>query len=534
MPAPSLVVRDVRKSYPDRLVLDGLDLVATPGQRVGLIGENGSGKSTLVRLVAGLEQPDSGSIAAPDDLGYLAQDSGLRDDATVEEVLTEALAPLHEAVADLERLAGELPGSADAYAQRLEWVEAHDAWDADRRAEVAAHRLGLGALERDKPVRELSGGQRARLALAALLTRRPACLVLDEPTNHLDAEALDFLEAQLISMPGVVLVASHDRMLLERVCTTLVDLDPAHLGTDGRGGRAYSGAYSTYLSAKRDSRRRWEEAFEQQQETLNALRVRTRTTTLDIAHDRPPRDNDKYIYSFKGENVQAQVRRRVRDAEQRIAAIERDLVPKPPVPVDFSGSFDGRRAASVRLRDLSVPGRLHLARLDVAAGEHLLVTGANGTGKSTLLSVLAGRLEAAGDVQVDARSVGFLPQEVRFADPTRTPREIYADVDPLRPITDLGLLHPRDLTRPVGVLSEGQRRRLALALLMATPHDLLLLDEPSNHLSPSLVDAVEEAVRRTPVTVLVASHDRWLRSRWQGSVCLVRPPRRGAAARPGS
>lgn len=181
-----------------------------------------------------------------------------------------------------------------------------------------------------------------------------------------------------------------------------------------------------------------------------------------------------------------------------------------------------------------MPGRLHLARLDVAAGEHLLVTGANGTGKSTLLSVLAGRLEAAGDVQVDARSVGFLPQEVRFADPARTPREIYADVDPLRPITDLGLLHPRDLTRPVGVLSEGQRRRLALALLMATPHDLLLLDEPSNHLSPSLVDAIEEAVRRTPVTVLVASHDRWLRSRWQGSVCLVRPPRPGAAARPGS
>lgn len=534
LPAPSsssaLVVRDVRKSYPDRLVLDGLDLVASRGQRVGLIGENGSGKSTLIRLVAGLEQPDAGAISAPADLGYLAQDSGLRDDATVGEVLTEALAPLHDAVADLERLAGELDGSPEvsrAYVERLEWVEAHDAWDADRRAEVAAHRLGLAAIERDKPVRELSGGQRARLALAALVTRRPACLVLDEPTNHLDAEALDFLETQLISMPGVVLVASHDRTLLERVCTTLVDLDPAHLGTDGRGGRVYSGAYSAYLSAKHDSRRRWEEAFEQQQEALNALRVRTRTTTLDVAHDRPPRDNDRYIYSFKGENVQAQVRRRVRDAEQRIAAIERELVPKPPVPVEFSGSFDGRRAASVRVRGLRVRGRLRLDRLDVAAGEHVLVTGANGTGKSTLLSVLAGDLDAEGDVQVDARAVGLLPQEVRFADPARTPREVYADAGPLRPITDLGLLHPRDLTRPVGALSEGQRRRLALALLMAAPHDLLLLDEPSNHLSPSLVDELETAVRRTPVTVLVTSHDRWLRSRWTGSVLDLSPDSRG-------
>lgn len=512
----SLIVRDLSKTYATRRVLDGVDLTVAPGQRVGLIGENGSGKSTLVRIVAGLEDADGGSVETPTDLGYLAQDSGLNPAATVGDVLTEALAPLHEGVRQLETLAAALPESADAYTAQLEWVEAHDAWDADRRAEVAAHRLGLERLPRDRRVGELSGGQRARLALATLLTRRPDCLVLDEPTNHLDDGALDFLESQLKEMRGAVLVATHDRVLLERVCTTLVDLDPAHLGTDGRGGRSYSGSYSAYLTAKQDSRRRWQEEFEEQQDTLHELRGKTRTSNLDIAKNRGPRDNDKFIYNFKGENVQTTVRRRRRDAEQRIAVIERDPIPKPPAPVEFSGSFDGRRAGSARVRDLVVGGRLTLPRLDVAAGEHVLVTGPNGCGKSTLLRVLAGDLPAEGDVQVDARAVGYLPQDVSFPDPGRTPLELYEDVSPLRPLVDLGMLYPRDLTRPVGELSQGQRQRLGLARLMATPHDLLLLDEPTNHLSLALVEALEEALRRTPVTVIGASHDRWLREHWTG------------------
>lgn len=521
----SLIVRDLAKSFGTRTVLDGVDLTAAPGQRVGLIGENGTGKSTLVRIIAGIEQQDSGSVQAPTDLGYLAQDSGLSPDQTVEEVLTEALASLHDGVRRLEELAGDLPEAADAYAEQLEWVEAHDAWDADRRAEVAAHRLGLEQIPRDRLVSELSGGQRARLALAALLTRRPDCLVLDEPTNHLDDAALEFLESQLVEMRGAVLIATHDRVLLERVCTTLVDLDPSHLGTDGRGGRTYSGSYSAYLAAKQDSRRRWQEEFEEQQDLLNELRGKTRTSTSDIAHNRGPRDNDKFIYNFKGENVQSTVRRRIRDAEQRIAAIERDPIPKPPAPLEFSGSFDGRRAGSAMVRELTVPGRLTLDRLDLAAGDHLLVTGSNGCGKSTLLAALAGQVTGTGDVRVDARAVGHLPQDVSFPDPARTPREIYDDVAPLRPITDLGLLHPRDVGRPVGELSQGQRQRLGLALLMATPHDLLLLDEPTNHLSLALVDALEEALAATPVTVVVASHDRWLRDHWAGSRVDLRTSR---------
>ncbi|MDE9366707.1 ABC-F family ATP-binding cassette domain-containing protein [Luteipulveratus sp. YIM 133132] len=515
----SLVVRDLSKSYDTRLALDGIDLVVSPGQRVGLIGENGAGKSTLIRIVAGLERADGGEVTTPPDLGHLAQDSGLDTSSTVGEVLTDALAPLHDAVRRMEELAVDLTaaGAAEEYDALLTWAQLHDAWDADRRAEVAARRLGLAAVERDRPVGELSGGQRTRLALAALLTRRPECLVLDEPTNHLDDDALDFLESQLVSLPGVVLVASHDRVFLDRVCTAVVDLDPAHLGTDGEGGRRFTGPYTTYLTHKRDSRRRWEEAFDAQRDELNALRVRTRTTNLDIAHNRPPRDNDKFIYGFKGQNVQTTIRRRIRDAEQRIAAIERELVPKPPAPLEFSGSFAADRAGSIRARSLQVPGRMALARLDVAAGEHLLVTGPNGCGKSTLLAVLAGRLAGEGDLVVQASRIGLLEQDVAFPDPRGTSREVYEDAAPARPLSDLGLIHPRDANRPVGDLSQGQQRRLALAVLIARRPDLLLLDEPTNHLLLALVDDLEDALGATPATVVIASHDRWLRRRWEGS-----------------
>lgn len=234
----ALALRDLTMSYATRVVLDGIDLTVHPGQRVGLIGENGAGKSTLIRIVAGLETPDGGTLTVPDDLGYLAQDSGLDQAWTVGEVLADALAPLRDAVRRLETLAADLadPDVASAYDATLAWATTHDAWNADRRATVAGARLGLGSISPCRLVAELSGGERTRLALAALLTRQPECVVLDEPTNHLDDDALDFLESQLISLPGVVLVASHDRVFLDRACTAVVDLDPAHLGTDGEGG----------------------------------------------------------------------------------------------------------------------------------------------------------------------------------------------------------------------------------------------------------------------------------------------------------
>ncbi len=525
-----LLARDVSKSYAERLVLDGVDLVANPGQPLGLIGENGSGKSTLLRLLAGTEAPDSGEVARPHDLGYLPQNPEFAFEATMADVLDEAMAPLHECVRRLEQLSCRIqePGVEREYDEALTWAQRHSAWDADRRTTLALDRLGLGGVSPERRVAALSGGERIRLALASLLARQPECLLLDEPTNHLDDEAMEFLEQLLLELPGVVVVASHDRVLLDRVCSVVVDLDPSHFGVDGAGGSRFGRGFTSYLEHKRRARRRWEEAFVSQQDELKRFRNAAKTTARQVAHDRPPRDGDKYIYQFKGANVQATIRRRVRDAEQRIAVLERDQVPKPPRPLEFDQPLTvaGGSAAWLQLRGLRIEGRLCVDRLDVSAGEHLLITGANGSGKSTLLAVLAGRLPVdSGGLTVSARGIELLPQDVRFSRPTLTARELFAlmvDESALS-LGELGLLHPRDLGRPVGALSVGQQRRLALAVVVARRPDLLLLDELTNHISLALASELESALERSPGAVVVASHDRWLRQRWSGPTYALRP-----------
>ncbi|MBL0748049.1 ABC-F family ATP-binding cassette domain-containing protein [Nocardioides baculatus] len=522
-----LVVTGLSVTYPDRTVLSGVDLLAQPGRRIGLVGENGVGKSTLLRAVAG-RLPSrarvSGAIAAPADLVLLGQEPPFRDRATIADVLAMTLAPLRAAVADVERLAGAVgtPAGDTAYEGALETALAHDAWDADRRAAVAAGRLGLDGVDSDRRVGTLSGGQRTRLALATIMTTRPTCLLLDEPTNHLDDDAIDVLTAFLGDLPGVVLLASHDRVLLDDVCTDLVDLDAGELGTDGSGGRRFGGGWTAYEEARADARRRWEETYAVQQEEIARLRDATRIGTSAIAHDRGPTDGDKYIYSFKGGRVDQTLARRKKDAQRRLDVAEREQVRKPPAPLRFRGDLTASASGRlVQARDVEVEGRVRVARLDLAAGEHLLLTGPNGSGKSTLLGVLSGRLAAtAGSVDVSARTVRELTQDPQVSDPSRSALATYAaavqtiaDAPALR---DLGLLHPRDHRTPVGSLSVGQRRRLGLAVAIAAAPDLLLLDEPTNHVSLALAGELEEALGTAPGGVVLASHDRWLRRRWEG------------------
>jgi macrolide transport system ATP-binding/permease protein len=230
-------------------------------------------------------------------------------------------------------------------------------------------------------------------------------------------------------------------------------------------------------------------------------------------------------YDHTAGRVQNQISRRVRNAARRLDELERDQVRRPPVPLRFRASALARGSTGgilLSLRNVRVPGRLTLDRLDLSATDRLLVTGPNGAGKSTLLAVLAGHLQAAGEVRRRrGLAVGLLAQDTVFDRPDRTVRETYelalgSERAESVPLTALGLIGPRDLGRRVGELSVGQRRRLALALLVANPPELLLLDEPTNHLSPRLCDELEEALGTGPGAVVIASHDRWLRSRWPG------------------
>ncbi|GAA1879882.1 ABC-F family ATP-binding cassette domain-containing protein [Pseudonocardia ailaonensis] len=515
----ALVCHDLVRTLGTRRVLDGVSLVASPGHRIGLIGENGSGKTTLLRLLAGADEPDGGSVERPPDLGFLHQEMPYDPAATIADVVDDALREAREDLRELDRLGAAMaddPSLLEAYGERLERAELHAAWDADRRASLVLGGLGLD-LPRERPLGTLSGGQRGRLALAALLLRRPAALLLDEPTNHLDDAAAAFLEEELRGMGGAILVASHDRAFLDAVCTDVVDLDPA---VDGP--IRYGGNYTAYQAEKRAERERWERRFAEEQEELAGLRVHAGTTARRVGFDRPMPDRDKMGYGRRGGRVEKQVSSRVRNALRRIDELERDQVRKPPEPLRFRASALATAAPEglvVSLRSVHVPGRLSLERLDLTATDRLLVTGPNGAGKSTLLAVLAGTLPAEGDVRRRGRlRVGMLAQDTVFDRPDRTVAETWearlgADAVPL---ASLGLVAPRDLGTRVGELSVGQRRRLALALLIADPPEVLLLDEPTNHLSPRLCDELEEALGTGPGAVVVASHDRWLRDRWQG------------------
>ncbi|MFF5724487.1 ABC-F family ATP-binding cassette domain-containing protein [[Kitasatospora] papulosa] len=526
----ALLAHDIVRSFGTGRVLDGFSLTASPGRRIGLIGENGVGKSTVLRLLAGADEPDAGSITRPADLGYLHQEMPFDAAATIADVLDEALIEVREGLAELERLSARLarteegsPGHAallEAYGRRLEHAQDQEAWDADRRAGRVLEGLGLGGIPRDRTLGSLSGGLRGRLALASLLVRRPSALLLDEPTNHLDDTAAAFLEEQVCGLPGAIVLASHDRAFLDAVCTDLIDLDPA-----AEGPVRYGGNYTAYQAEKRAERQRWERRHAEEQEELEALRRSVGTTAHRVAPDRGPRDNEKMGYGVRAGRVQSQISRRVRNASRRLDKLERNRIPEPPRPLRFRRtSLTGPTADGtlVSLRDVRVPGRLTLDRLDVSATERLLVTGDNGAGKSTLLAVLAGRLAADGGVRrKGGLSVGLLTQDTVFERPDRTVRDTYAqDLGSERaeavPLSSLGLMSEADLGRPVGHLSVGQRRRLALALLVAHPPELLLLDEPTNHLSPALCDELEAAMGAGPGAVVVAGHDRWLRRRWQG------------------
>ncbi|MFG3722413.1 ABC-F family ATP-binding cassette domain-containing protein [Streptomyces massasporeus] len=542
MPQHALLAHDLVRSLGGRRVLDGVSLTASPGHRIGLIGENGVGKSTLLRLLGGVDEPDGGTVSRPDGLGFLHQEMPFEAGATIAAVLDEALREAREDLAELDRLGEALarlpeddPGHRellDAYGRRLEQAQDRESWDADRRAALVLDGLGLGAFGHDRTLGSLSGGQRGRLALAALLVRRPPALLLDEPTNHLDDSAAAFLEEQLRGLPGAVVLASHDRAFLDAVCTDLIDLDPAVDGPVRHGGD-----YSSYLGEKRAERQRWERRYAEEQEELAELRHSAGVTARRVAPDRGPRDNEKMGYGHRAGRVQSQISRRVRNAARRLEELERAQVAEPPRPLRFAaGELTAPAEESERplvsLRDVRVAGRLALDGLEVAAGDRLLVTGGNGAGKSTLLAVLAGHLPAEGEVhRRTGLTVGLLTQDTGFERLDRTVRDTYElTVGPERaekvPIGSLGLMHEADLAKPVGHLSVGQRRLLALALLVARPPHLLLLDEPTNHLSPRLCDELEEALGTSgPGAIVVASHDRWLRRRWRGRELRLGPDR---------
>ncbi|HUQ59199.1 ATP-binding cassette domain-containing protein, partial [Lentzea sp.] len=410
----------------------------------------------------------------------------------------------------------ELDSAAEPFDERryekaLARAEDIEAWDADRRAEIALKALDADH-DRSARLQHLSVGQRYRVRLACLLAERADVLLLDEPTNHLDAGALAFLTERLRQHHGVVVLVSHDRTLLDDVCTQLLDLDPA---PDGEV-HLHGGGYRAFKETKRAERRRWEQRFAQEEAEHDELAEKVERAQSRLRDGwRPPKGAFKHKRTTRAANKMRTVARRLEELDdQRVAA--------PPPPLSFTAPELEADGDLLHATPLEVPGRLRLTEpISLGAGEKLLVTGPNGAGKSTLLAVLAGRLAPASGTVHHAGRVALLAQESAFENEDATARQLCPRAE------ELGLLTAADLARPVSRLSTGQRRRLELAIALSGGPHVLLLDEPTNHLSIALVDELTEALHRTRAAVAVATHDRQMRTDFRSwrSVTLKSPSR---------
>ncbi|WP_030412893.1 ABC-F family ATP-binding cassette domain-containing protein [Streptomyces sp. NRRL S-1448] len=524
-------LHDITTSRGERLLLDGVSLSVRPGERVGIVGENGAGKSTLLRLIAGVEQPDEGHVVLTADggSGYLAQTPDLPPDRTVQDAIDAALADLRDLERRLRTLETGLGDATvarlDEYGDLLTLFELRGGYEADARVEAALHALGLEGLGHDRLLGSLSGGEQARLGLACLIAAAPEVMLLDEPTNHLDAAALDWLEGALLAHRGTVLAVSHDRLFLQRIATVIVEVD-----ADRRTLVRYGDGYGTFVAAKATARRRWEQEYAEWCAEVARLTDFAAGTAHGVAPGRAIKDGNKMAYDRAKGRVQASVSSRVRNAQERLRRLGDHPVPKPPAPLRFRAApgLGGTEGALVQLDGVRVGGRLAVDTLSVTAGERLLIHGPNGAGKTTLLRVLAGLTAPDSGTVLRRGRIGFLAQEIPVARPAEPLLETFRRGLSGHPeelaelLLSFGLFRERDLQVPVGALSAGQRRRLALARLLARPADLLLLDEPTNHLALDLVEELEAALAAWPGALVMVTHDRLLRRRFGGRPYEIR------------
>ncbi len=523
-------LRSATVRFADRIVLDRVDLVVGPRDRLAIVGDNGAGKSTLLDLLAGVLTPTGGEaqLSIPGGVAHAAQDPRAPEGATVTEALDAFLDELRaierEIQTGYERLADAEDAERASVLVRLERLlehfEARGGYDVDRRVDAALDQLGLAALRRDRPFASLSGGERARVALAAALSSEAELLLLDEPTNDLDEDALVWLEDRIRTHRGALVVVTHDRAFLDRFASDIVLVE-------GGGLRRYGDGYRGYLTARAVERQRMAERHEAWKAELARQEALVATNAFRL--DAIPRklELDGFGHgAFRARSRDHGAMGRIRMAKERIARLRADPCPPAPEPLRLAVDLHAETVEATGSTQslIAVDGvevlqpALRIERLSLSAGARWLVTGPNGAGKTTLLRLLAGeRMADRGSVALrDGIRVSWLRQEVSPPRPG-TLSEVFARLSGVHPhdaaetLLRFGLFVEDDLDREMRALSVGQRRRLDLAAVLADPGDVLMLDEPSNHLSPELVEQLEAAVDEHPGAVVTVTHDRrWI------------------------
>ncbi|MFT4844310.1 MAG: ATPase subunit of ABC transporter with duplicated ATPase domains [Planctomycetota bacterium] len=520
----SINCKGLAASYGARELFSGFDLDIGPNDVIGLVGPNGTGKSTLLKILAGVRPPDVGVVTvAPKTavLGYLAQEPERIEGESVRGLL-ERRTGVREAElamnAAADAMADGKPGSDDLYSDALElWMALGGADFEERTASVTAS-LGLDVdLEMD--MKALSGGQAARAGLASLLLSRYDAFLLDEPTNDLDIEGLDHLEEFVQNLSAPTVVISHDREFLTRTVTKVVEIDRSMLRV-----AVYGGSYESYLEERETARQHASDAYTENSGRRAELQARARRQRAWMSKGvknarRKAKDRDKIGRAFRSDATEKQAAK-VKQTERMIQRLGEVAAPRKEWQLQFSILAASRSGDVVAVaKDAMVQrGKFQLgpANLELRARDRVAITGPNGGGKSTLLSLLLGRLQpSSGTVTLGTNvEIGEVDQ-ARLTFIADAPMvDVFAECVPDYSTSEVRTLLAKFgigtgfIDRSAASLSPGERTRVGLALLQARGVNLLVLDEPTNHLDLEAIEQLEQAMESFDGTVLLVTHDR--------------------------
>ncbi len=489
-----LTVTDIVVRYNDRAILDGATLGIQEGERIGLVGRNGSGKTTFLRILAGLQQPDSGEVSRRRDLvvSYLSQDFTLDPELTVRANVRAGAQHVLDLIAEFE----SLPADSKRHEELEHRIQSLEGWTLDQRIETALSHLNCPAGERD--VHSLSGGEKRRVALARAIVARPDFLILDEPTNHLDPESIEWVAEFLEEFKGTFLVVTHDRYFLDRVVNRMVEL------SDGKFFW-HEGNYTDYLLAKAE--RQAADA------TLEHKRQMFLKKELEWVRTGPRAQRSKAKNRFE---------RYYETAAQEGPAVEQDVELVIPPPPQL-----GNRTVELTNVGMELGGRMSFRgfNFNFENGRRIGVCGRNGLGKTTLLKIIIGQLQPTeGTLKIgQLTKFNYVDQGRLQLNDERTVLDELADGTEfvqwgdaklsLRAYLKRFLFADDRISTQVKHLSGGERSRLLLARILKNGGNFLILDEPTNDLDLPTLRVLEEALNAFPGVVCVVSHDRYFLNR---------------------